>query len=507
MPIDPLLSRRQFTVAALAALAAGGAAAGACSRSAAPAPSATNVTGSDSPGRALEGLRVDDGNQDVPAPAPGEVSKVIVIGAGVAGLATARALSRAGIEVVVLEARDRIGGRTHTVELDGAPVDLGASWVHDGRSSPLLPVFDRMKAPLLPAKVTTLFTDGAIYNRLAGRYPDAELAARILAALDRFEAGAEQLARSAAGSGISLEQALDVLLPAEDLIVRNTIGRFLSVFDGASAHDVGFTTLVDFYVDVGAEDDDKFPAGGYRTLYHALAQDLDVRLSSPVQVISDTPRGVTVRTADRTYDASHVVVTVPVGVLKANAIAFDPPLPAAKRDGIATVGYGVFEKVALAYDQQWWQPSPSGAIIVADTNPRQWLSLLDLSHWHEQPVLLATTSGDHARDIMALPESDRAVTVAALVTGLAGPGTPPPTRVAASGWLIDPYSRGCYSRVARGVTDVQTATAIEALAAPHSRILFAGEATSMERMALVDGAWQTGIREAKRLLQTNDVRL
>jgi phytoene dehydrogenase-like protein len=92
---------------------------------------------------------VDDLLPSVPAPVEGSVGSVVVIGAGVAGLVVARALHRAGVSVEVLDGRDRIGGRTHTVMLAGAPVDLGASWVHPGPSSPMRPFLEAREAKRL----------------------------------------------------------------------------------------------------------------------------------------------------------------------------------------------------------------------------------------------------------------------------------------------------------------------------------------------------------------------
>ena len=84
-----------------------------------------------------EGMSYDGGDPGVPAPVTGPVERVIVIGAGIAGLAAANALTAAGVETVVLEARDRIGGRLHTVDVGGSPIDMGGSWIHTPIGNPL----------------------------------------------------------------------------------------------------------------------------------------------------------------------------------------------------------------------------------------------------------------------------------------------------------------------------------------------------------------------------------
>src|SRR5512132_2623911 len=79
----------------------------------------------------------DDGRTDVPVGAAEPVERVLVVGAGIAGLTVANALAHGGVECVVLEARDRIGGRLHTVDLAGSPVDLGGSWIHMPGGNPM----------------------------------------------------------------------------------------------------------------------------------------------------------------------------------------------------------------------------------------------------------------------------------------------------------------------------------------------------------------------------------
>ena len=352
-----------------------------------------------------------------------------------------------------------------------------------------------------------MFADASMLNRTTGRYPSDDASRRVADALAQFEERAPGLAESEAGADLSLAQAVEVLLPDSDPLVQSTLSRFLSVFDGATANDVGFRSLASFYFGLALEEQDRFPEGGYRTLVDALADGLDIRTSTPVTAVRGTERGVEVATPSGTLEASHAIVTVPLGVLKAGGIDFDPPLPPVKREAISTIGFGVFEKVALAYDERFWEPSPTGTIVVADERPLQWLSFLDLGHWYEYPVLLAVTTGQHARQMLALPEAERVAQVAALAKELGGPNAPDPVASAASSWLTDPFSRGCYSRIERDGDEESTGAAAMALSEPHGRVLFAGEATSVEALALVDGAWLSGIREAKRLLQSKRVAL
>jgi monoamine oxidase len=456
-------------------------------------------------------LRVDDGTTGLPDAVPGEVTSVVVVGAGISGLVAGRALRLAGVDVVVIEARDRIGGRTHTVDVAGTPVDLGAAWVHDGLGAPTLPYLDALGGAVMPARITDMYAGAAVIDRENNSYPDDAAGAALQVALGAFIDNAQALAATDAGASLSLADAIDQILPEARPAIRATLGRFLSSFDGADADDVGLSAFNQFFFGVGVEDHDVFPRGGYRSLVDALATDLDIRLSSVVKAVRFDGDGVEVIIerdgATEVLDASHAIVTAPLGVLKADAITFDPPLPPAKLAAIATLGFGVFEKVVLAYDQQYWQPSESGGIIVLDDDTGQWLSLIDMSEWYQQPVIVAITTGTPARELADLTETERVARVAAIVNEMTGGTAPAPVASAASNWVNDPYSRGCYSRVGRDGDAVSTIDSVTNLAAPHGRVLFAGEATDLDALAIVDGAWKSGIREAKRLLRTPDVAL
>lgn len=446
-------------------------------------------------------LVVDDGTGRVPEAATGAVGRVVVVGAGIAGLAAARALQESGVDVVVVEARDRIGGRTHTVDVGGIPVDLGAAWVHDGVGSPLLSPLDRLDVPLLPAKVTDIYTGAHHVNAHTGEYPDAATRDAVLEAFVRFEATAGDLARRV-DDRYTLRQALDSLIPDADPVVRGTIGAFFGVFDGGDADAIGFRGLAAFLLDEGLEDQDVFPATGYRSLVTAMAHGLDIRTGHPVEAVIDDGDGVTVAGPGGEIRGSHVIVTLPLGVLKAGGVEFRPGLPPTTRAAMDTLDVAVFEKAALAYESAHWRVGPDRtptSVVVAHDGGRQWQSFLDMGMWHDgAPVLVAVGTGSHGLAMARLPEAERIASAHDLVR-LMSDRLAEPVEATATSWADDPYSLGAYTRQALGSTREQSSAAIADLARPHGRVLFAGEATSGTAVALVDGAWLSGIREAKRL--------
>ena len=241
------------------------------------------------------------------------------------------------------------------------------------------------------------------------------------------------------------------------------------------------------------------PSGGYQRLVATLADGLSITTGSDVTGIDGSDDGVTVTTADgSTHHATHVLVTVPLGVLKAGSIRFDPPLTGTKQEAIDELGWGAFEKVALAFDEPLWADGGPHHLVVADAVERGWATIVDHSTWYGQPVVVGHAGGAHARSALAdLSDAERVASLVGVLEPIVGRPIVP-TEWAVSSWTQDPCSMGCYSGPS-GVDPGQERLP-DALAAPHGRVLFAGEATARTGASTVDGAWLTGIREAKRLL-------
>jgi monoamine oxidase len=238
-----------------------------------------------------------------------------------------------------------------------------------------------------------------------------------------------------------------------------------------------------------------YPDGGYRQILDALAEGLDVRTSHPVSEIGYGDEGVSVRLlSGEVITGSHAVVTVPLGVLKDRAaIAFTPGLPADRRAAIDRLGFGRFEKVILRFDEPFWSGPEPFAVIPDEAS--DWLICFELH---------AFTGGPAAERVLTRPVDQRVTEVLELVRSATGREPPPPTDVAASEWAVDPYARGAYSFIRLGSSRED----LDRLGEPiGGRLLFAGEATGSARAGFADGAMRTGIREAKRLLETGEVRL
>jgi polyamine oxidase len=451
-------------------------------------------------------VHVQHPDDEPPPPVDGPLERVIVVGAGISGLVAARALALGGVDVVVLEGRDRIGGRTHTIDVEGAAVDLGGSWIHDGAGSPMLPLVDALGIERLPASTTGIAVGASVLNRVTGAFPDLEARTALtsaMAALAFSATDARTLER-----GLDLEEAMAKLLGAVDPDVRATLGALLSMNEGKDAGDVDFAAFASIFFGGGAEHEDVMPHGGYRGVVDHLADGLDIRTAQPVLRVAQDPNGVTVQTPSESFLGSHVVLTVPLGVLKAGSIAFDPLLPAPHVDAVARVGFGALEKVVLAYERPVWQVDARPAHLTIVDSPRPaWPVILDLSTWYGVPVVVGIATGAFGRALASMPEAGRVAALHDAICAIGGPETPDPIAFATTSWASDPFVLGCYAHIARGTELAQHMTDVATLATPAGRLLFAGEHTCERGTSTVDSAWLSGVREASRLLQRRDLAL
>lgn len=428
---------------------------------------------------------------------PGPTRRVIVVGAGIAGLTAARLLVAGDVEVVVLEARDRIGGRIHTADLAGALVDLGAAWVHGRSGNPVAAVADGYGVATRPHPYDPI----ALWDAIEGRFADED---ELDAALLREEGllAAIPSLQAKLGAGASMQAAIDAHLA--ELALEPRAARYARLILEQYVIEVDYggpaarTSLEIFDEDEYYGADDHLIVGGYRSLLAPLAKGLDVRLSSPVARVAYDAKEVRVETvAGEVLSADRVIVTVPLGVLQAGAIAFDPPLPAAKREAIARLEMGSLEKVVLRWDAAFWPAAADAAWLHLGKTRGDFPLIVDLSAAAGAPTLVLLHGGSRAREALDNLDDEALIADALAVLGATlGTAIPAPVAAHVTRWRGDPYSRGSYSFPALG----QGLEDFDALAAPvGDRVLFAGEATSRATFGTVHGAVLSALREAQRL--------
>ncbi|SHJ16364.1 Monoamine oxidase [Nocardiopsis flavescens] len=448
------------------------------------------------------------GGGDAPAPAPEPRGReaapgrghTIVIGAGLAGLAAADRLAGAGERVTVLEGRDRTGGRVHSVrEWDGTTFDAGASWMRGEENNPLADL------------VRSLGLRTAVFNRSTETAYDPK-GRRLL--FDRHRRNMEDVnllqehmywANIGAGPQDSMEQGIDQALYDANLVrarardAKEIVYRMVEADHGADAEEVSFEAVGAVHEFSG--DDVVFPDGMGQVTDH-LARGLDVRLEHVVLGVAHGGDGVSVRVdapgGEETLTADRVVVTLPLGVLKADGVDFHPELPEDKRLAIERLGSGRLEKLFLRFDEVFW--GDAEVLVHLGTEQGAWF------HWYAgqrvlgAPVLVSRNGGAPARFLAAMSEGEVVEHAMASLRTMFRKA-PDPLDHHLTAWTDDPFARGAFSYSAVGSGDGDR---VALRASVDDRLFFAGEATEIEHMATVHGALLSGLRAADMVLEAQD---
>ncbi len=455
---------------------------------------------------ALTAESFDDGRTDVPGGVAGPVERVVVVGAGIAGLTVANALTHAGAECVVLEARDRIGGRLHTVDLAGSPVDLGGSWIHMPAGNPMS-AFARQVG--VSCRSADPVPEMAGFDCAEGRRLSADEAEALLSLYDEaFPDAAGQLAAEL-GPDASAADGIEAFVAGADLVpgeARRARQMLYAVIEAESA-DLAERQSLRWMWNELEYDGNYFgdvPDGGYRRLVGAMAAGVDLRLGVEVTEVAISAGGVRVRGVDGiSEEGSHVVVTVPLGVLKRGAPRFSPRLPPDRLAAIGRLGFGRFEKVALRFDEPFWRAAGFPHMMLFPRDPGEWMVwVMGLDAFGAGPVLVFFVFHSAAGRVLGA-DRDGAVrwALGMLAEAIGGP-CPEPVATAVTSWATDPHAGGAYTHIPPGGSPADA----DLLGEPvGGRLLFAGEHTQSARLAYADGAMTSGIREAKRLLSQSSV--
>jgi monoamine oxidase len=400
---------------------------------------------------------------------------IVIIGAGSAGLAAAHRLASENVTVAVLEARDRVGGRGHTLTgRSGAAVDLGCGWLHSADQNAWAAKVEDLGL--------TLDKSAPSWTRPAMdvNFPLSEQRAY----RDAFDAFEDTLVAAAAGPDVAAATLMDPAQARWAPLLNAFSGYYNgALFDEISVHD---------YAAYEPTDENWRVKEGYGALMTLFAADMTIRLETPVTRIDRRGETLRIETPAGDLHCRCVIVAVPTGVLADGSLNFDPPLPD-KQAAADALPLGHVDKAFLrlvepeAFDID---AHLYGATDTAQTAGYTFRPLGD-------PVVEAFFGGDLAAGLEL--ESQGAFCAFAVdeIAALFGSGMRKLLKpIAESRWGVDPYARGAYSHARPGMAGARADLAQTV----EDRIFFAGEACSPHAFSTAHGAYETGVAAAEAVL-------
>lgn len=400
---------------------------------------------------------------------------VAIIGAGAAGLAAARTLEGSGLSVLVLEARDRIGGRGHTIILPGdIPFDVGCGWLHSADKNPFVAIAEQLNF-----EVDRNRPPWREQNDDRG-FPARERA-EFIAALDAFYDRAEQASEndsdSAASNYLEPGNRWNPMIDAISTYVNGCELDQVSIYDMDAYED----TEVNWRV-----------RRGYGALIAAYGAPCPVSLGTQVTLIDHSGARIRIETSRGTLTAGKVIVTAPTNLLANESIRFHPALPA-KVSAAAGLPLGLADKVMLALDGPNDFPK-DGSLRAATMRTA-------MGTYHLRPFGQACIEGffggRFAQELEDVGDGALAAQAISEIVALLGSDFRRRLKpLSESRWAHDPFARGSYSHALPG-----HAGARAVLAAPvDGRLFFAGEATSPNFFSTAHGAQESGVRAAREVV-------
>lgn len=444
-------------------------------------------------------------------------TSVVIIGGGFSGIAAARALHQRNIPFILLEARDRLGGRTYTKPLAGDRyVDLGGQWIG--------PTQDRMYELAREYGIAWYDTYNEGKNLLdlneklrsyTGLIPKMDVVSLINIdfVLKKLERMARRISVDTPWSHPSAQHWDSLTLEAfvrKHCWTKNCYKVVRAGLETVYACELNEVSLLHalFYIRSGTNLNNLLSIeqgaqqhrleGGMQPLVEKMAEPFktSIRLNAPVRSIRDTGNGIVVEADGWSITSSRVILAVPPVLI--SDIRFTPELPLRKTQLLQKMSMGIVGKVLAIYPKPFWRTNGFSGQVVADEHaPFQ--TLFDASPAHgEYGALMAFCIADRARDFFSREESERRKLTLACFTRYFGQEAATPEHYVDHCWANEAWSRGCYAALypTGAWTNFQ-----DTLAAPVGPIHFAGTETSKVWYGYIEGAVRAGERAAQEVMK------
>jgi monoamine oxidase len=411
---------------------------------------------------------------------------VLIIGAGISGLAAAKKLKDKGFTVIVLEAQEKTGGRLRTDRSLGIAFDEGASWIHGPNGNPITKLASQ-------AGANTYLTDDdnlEVFDNNGTAYSDAFLDRQYT----KFE-NALNAVRRAGTKRQSFQTIFNSLYPTQE---NNRLWKYmLSAYLEFDTGDISKLSSKHFYDDEAFSGKDVIVINGYDKVANFLGQGLDIRLNSRVTEINYNATKSLVNVNENLIEADYVIVSVPLGVLKNNSIAFKPSLPATKVAAIQNIQMGNVNKFLFIWDAPFWDTNIQYIGYTPETKGKFNYLMNMMKFLPTTNGLMTFAYGDYATVTETMTDTQIISEVMAQLKTIYGNSIPNPTNMLRTKWGQNINTFGAYSFATNGTTSADFDTMATEI---NNKLFFAGEHTERDYRASVHGAYLSGIREADKII-------